>query len=348
MADVQFNDAQRSAVADRRLVLWFRHHQEKLWWLHSFYALMLGIGVLWVGRQNFTYLRVAVFHISFIWLSSLLLPRLLNARALPSNWAPRLKLVINFLNKNLYQQMLFFVLPIYYASATLGSRNIVFVVLVGLSALLSTLDIVYDRHLAVKRYFTATFFAFNLFALINIMLPILWSVSNTLATRISGVLAFIGFLTLGYPTVPALLRRIALVAGIGIIFFMVTEFGRPFIPPAPLRMASVEFGTAFDRQSLQMLAPVTELSAGNSVQLYGMTAIKAPLGLLERIRHHWYENRKTVCASSFHDVVGGRAAGFRLWTSCTFSALAPNTGVRLDLETEGGQLIGRAVLRARP
>jgi Family of unknown function (DUF5924) len=348
MGDSQLDDAQALPVSEGPLALWFRRHQERLWWLHSLYALMFGVGMMWLGGRNFTYLRIAVFHISFIWLSSLLLPKLLNRRTLSPHWAPRLQLVVNFLNKNLYQQMLFFVLPIYYASATLGSRNIVFVVLVGLSALLSTIDIVYDRHLAVKHYLTAAFFAFNLFALINVMLPILWSVSNTLTTRISGVLAFIGFLTLGYPAAPTAFRRITLALGAALICFIATEFGRPFIPPAPLRIATTEFGTAFEPESLQMLAPVTGLTPGNSIQLYAMTSIKAPLGLLEKIRHHWYENRKSLCASSFYDVIGGRAEGFRLWTSCTISAVAPDTNVRLDLETEGDQLIGRAMLRARP
>jgi len=308
---------------------------------------MLGAGMMWLGRQNFTYLRVAVFHISFIWLSSLLLPKLVTYRRLSLNWASRLRLVVNFLNKNLYQQMLFFVLPIYYASATPDSRNIVFVLLIGLSALLSTLDIVYDRHLAVKRYLTAGFFAFNLFALINVMLPILWSVSNTLTTRVSGVLAFIGFLTLGYPAAQSFIRRMTLVFGTGILFFALVELGRPFIPPAPLRIASVEFGTGFGRQSLQMLATMMELKPGRSIQLYGLTAIRAPLGLREKLRHRWYENGKTVFASSFYNMEGGRAEGFRLWTSCTFSEVRPNTNIRLDLETEGGQLIGRATLLAR-
>jgi len=43
--------------------------------------------------------------------------------------------------------------------------------------------------------------------------------------------------------------------------------------------------------------------------------------------------------------VGGREEGFRLWTSFSFKSIAPGTKLRLDLETEGGQLIGRAELR---
>lgn len=328
-----------------RLISWFHLHQEQLWWLHSLYALILGIGIMWLGKRNFSYLRLVVFHISFIWLSSLLLPKLLNHPRLPVPWAPRLRLLVNFLNKNLYQQMLFFVLPIYYASATLVSRNIAFVLLVGLSAALSTLDVIYDRHLSVKRGLTAVFFAFNVFALINVMLPILWSVSNTLATRVSAVLACLGFLSLYYPMSQSKIRRQALAFGTGILILGLAELGRPFIPPAPLRLASVEFGREFDKDSLRILSPLTEPQPNQPFRLYGVASIQAPLGLTERVRHRWYQNGKLIFASPFYNIVGGRAEGFRLWTSFSFNALASGTKLRLDLETEGGQLIGRAGLK---
>jgi hypothetical protein len=328
------------------LIGWCRRHQEKLWWLHSLYALILGIGVMWLGKRNFAYVRVAVFHISFIWLSSLLFPKLLNHPRLSPRWAPRLRLAVNFFNKNFYQQMLFFVLPIYYASTTFGSLNVVFVVLVGLSALLSTLDLIYDRHLSVRRGLAVAFFAFNLFALVNVMLPILWSVSNTLTTQIGGLLAFIGFLTLGYPASQSIIRRIALVFGIGFLIFGLVELGRPFIPPAPLRLARAEFGTDFERESLQVMSPLTALKSTTPLGLYALTAIKAPLGLREKLQHRWYENGKLVCASPFYNVEGGRQEGFRLWTNCVFTNVPRHAEVRLELETEGGQLVGRAKLKS--
>jgi len=41
----------------------------------------------------------------------------------------------------------------------------------GVSALLSTLDLVYDRHVASRRLLSAVFFAFNLFVTINVTCP---------------------------------------------------------------------------------------------------------------------------------------------------------------------------------
>jgi len=332
--------------SSRPLTGWLSRHQEKLWWLHSGYALLLGIGVMWLGRRNFAFLRVAVFHLGFIWLASFFLPKILAHPRLPPRWAPRLRLLVNFFTKNLYQQMLFFVLPIYYASATLGSRNIIFIFLVGVSATLSTLDLVYDRHLSARRGLTAAFFAFNLFALINVMLPVLWSVSNTTATRLGAVLAASGFLTLHPAPLPSRNGRLAFGALIAFLFIGAVEWGRPFIPPAPLRLAAAEFGVGFEKETLRVTAPVSRLDPGAAAQLYGLTAIRAPLGLKERVQQRWYKNGGLVCASPFYNVIGGRGEGFRLWTRCSLGAIRPDTTVRLDLETEGGQLIGRAALPA--
>lgn len=330
--------------SDHPLLRWFHLHKEKLWWLHSFYALILGIGIMWLGSKNFAYLRVTVFYISFIWLSSLFLPKLLSHPRLTQLWRRRIHLLINFFNQNLYQQLLFFVLPIYCASATLGSRNIGFVLLVGLSATLSTLDVVYDRHLSVKPSLTAVFFAFSLFGLINVVLPVLWSVSNLRALRISAVLAFLGFLTLYYRPLQWRSRGIALALLIALFLLGLVELGRSFIPPAPLRLASVQFGRDIQRESLEVESPLTRLDPARSLRVYGLTAIKAPLGLKEKVRHRWYENERLICDSPFYGMTGGRMQGFRLWTSCVLESIPPGAELRLDLETEGGQLIGRAAL----
>jgi hypothetical protein len=328
-----------------RFLQWLQVHKEKLWWLHSLYALAFGIGIMWLGTQKFAYLRITIFHLSFIWISSLFLPRVVKSPRLPARWAPKVRLLVNYFNKNFYQQMMFFVLPIYYASATLYSRNMIFVLFVGMSAFLSTLDVIYDRHLSVSRTLTAIFFAFNLFALINVMLPVLWSVSNTWTTRLSALISAMAFLTLFHPLSPSKRRRWVLGLLIAVAWLAAVERGRGFIPPAPLRLASAEFGTAFQQETLSLDSKLTEVAAGPSAHLYGLTAIKAPLGLEERVQHRWYQNGQLIWASPYYNVTGGREEGFRLWTACTFQKITPATELRLDVETEGGQLIGRAVLK---
>ena len=333
-------------VANSSLGTWFQRHKDKIWWLHSLYALVFGIGIMWLGARNYNFLRVTVFHVGFIWLTSLYLPKLLAHPWLPALWAPRLRWFINYFNKNFYQQVLFFVLPIYYASATLSSANSAFVLALGISAIVSTLDIVYDRHLSARQSLTAVFFAFNLFALINVMLPVLWSVSNLWATRLSAVLAGVAFATLYRPIFEP--RRLRIEFGLLTVVAMlaVAEYGRLFIPPAPLRLISAQFGSGFDREAMRAEPILRKLEVGRGVRVWGVTAIRAPLGLREQVQHRWFQNGKLIWASPFYDVTGGRERGFRLWTTCTFDNIAAGTELRLDVATEGGQLIGRANLRA--
>ena len=335
--------AEEVAAARSVFVLrgWLRDHENKLWWIHSAYALLLGIAVMWLGARNHSYLRITAFHIMFIWASSLCLPILVSHPRVSEQWAARLRLLINYFNKNFYQQVLFFILPIYYASATLPSPNIVFVLLLGLSAAISTLDIVYDRHLSVRRGLTASFFAFNLFALINVMLPVLWSISNVWTTRLAAVLAAVGFATLYDWSAASNWLRLGGGVAAAILLVMLVELGRFAIPPVPLRVVNAEFGGSVDRESMRLVPVWREMDPGGSRQVYALTAIKAPLGLKDGVRHRWYKNGKLLWRSPPFDVIGGREQGYRLWTSYDFPALELGAAVRVDVETEDGQLIGR-------
>jgi hypothetical protein len=347
MADSPGIDENRTGQSRSPLPSWFQRHKDKLWWLHSTYALLLGVGIMWLGARNYTYLRVAVFHVGFIWISSLYLPQLLIQPWLSEQWANRVRLLVNLFNRNLYQQVLFFVLPIYYASATGSSWNSIFVGLLAISALLSTLDVVYDRHLSTRRSLTAPFFAFNLFALFNVMLPVLWSIGNNWASRVSALLAALGFSTIFQPFSQVKRRQYAFALCSALLFGALVELARPFIPPAPLRLLAATFGSEYLAESKAVAPVLTVVEPGQARQLHVLTPIKAPLGLKETVQHRWYKNGKLVWASPFIEVTGGREQGFRLWTNYLFDVIEPGAEVRVDAVTEGGQLIGRATIKAR-
>ena len=346
MADSARIEAMPVAQAESPPSSWFQRHKDKLWWFHSAYALLLGVGIMWLGARNYNFLRVTVFHVGFIWLSSLYLPRLIDQTWLSARWAERLRLLVNFFNKNLYQQVLFFILPIYFGSATLSSVNVLFVVLLAISAVLSTLDVIYDRHLSVRRGLTALFFAFNLFALINVMLPVLWSIGNNWATRVSALLAALGFATILRPFAQLPRWRRAFAGSSVVLLVVLVELARPFIPPAPLQLVGGQFGGDYHAESKSVEPVLSEVEAGRSRRLHVITPIKAPLGLKEAVQHRWYKNGQLVWASPFIQVTGGREQGFRLWTNHLFDVIELGAVVRVDAVTEGGQLIGRARLNA--
>lgn len=320
-------------------------HRDKLWWLHSSYSLLLGIGVMWLGTKNFAYLRLAVFHIAFIWLSSLALPLLGRLSRIPDHWHRRLRLLINYFQRNFYQQLLFFILPIYYLSATWGAGNMLFVLLLAVSALLATMDIIYDRYLSVNWRLLAVFFAFNLFACINVMLPVVWNFKNSFALRLSALLALAGFISFSVTLRGVKNRdRLRLILAAALLLAVVSEIGRPLIPPAPLRLLESGFGLGVDPLSKRLRECLSELPTGGPSKIYALTAIIAPLGLKDRVGHRWYLDGELVYASPFIKLSGGRKNGFRIWTFRTLRNIGSSSLLRVDVRTEAGQLIGRCRL----
>ncbi len=318
-------------------------YERVLWTLHSLWALGLGVLVMWLGARNYAWLRVTLFYIAFLWVTSLFVPSLVDAPNAPARWRGRVRLVITYFHKNFYQQLLFFLLPVYYASATIGSANVLFLFFLAASAVLSTLDIFYDRHLSVRRGLLAVFFAFNLFACINVLLPAVWSVSHRIALPLSAALAVLAFATIRYRLRDLASFPIRLHVGIaGIAMVLIVAFGRPLIPPAPLKVLRTDFGAGIDRASLHVVDRMTAVPEDWSGRLYAVTAIYAPTGLRDRLGHRWYQDGRLVYASGSYGLTGGRAEGFRLWTSGPIGSLRPGSRVRLDVVTETGQLVGRA------
>lgn len=331
----------------RPLSRFLQHHETLLWGLHSAYALAFGVAFMWLGARDYLYLRLAVLHITFIWVASLIVPALVDTGS-SSVWRTRVRMLLNYISKNFYQQLLFFLLPIYYASATWGAGNMMFVVFLGLSAVLSTLDVFYDRHLSVRRGLAALFFAFNLFACVNVMLPVVWSIGNAVAMRLSAAAALAALLTIGYRGSD--LRQIRMLASIAastLLLYTVVTWGAWLIPPAPLRTLQIDVGAAFDEQSLSVASPLGVIRPGAADTLYAVSAIRAPLGLEDRVRHEWYHDGTLEYASPLYRVQGGRTEGFRLWTHHALGNRPLQSTLRLDVRTEAGQLIGRTEIPVR-
>jgi hypothetical protein len=315
--------------------------------MHSAYALAFGVGFMWLGARHYAFLRVAGFHIAFIWSTSLLLARAGDWWLSPPGWWGYARLAINYVNKNFYQQILFFILPIYYASATGWSRNMVFVALLSTSAVVSTLDLFYDRYLTTRPALSASFFSFNLFACVNVALPVLWSVSNAAALRVAAVGAVVGFVTIARRPSQLADRATWVRTALGAIaVLLVVEVGKPWVPPAPLRLGRTDFGTSVDADRIVITSRVDALPPDRNGRIYAVTALRAPLGLKDTVELRWFGDGRRLWASAPHEIVGGRAAGFLLWSSTRITTTFPSRSLRLDVVTEAGQLIGRAVLIA--
>jgi hypothetical protein len=67
--------------------------------------------------------------------------------------------------------------------------------------------------------------------------------------------------------------------------------------------------------------------------------------LQDRVRHRWTVGGDPARDTPYYTVAGGRESGFRLWTAIPLQNAQRGATIQVDVETEGGQLIGRARTR---
>jgi len=141
-------------------------HELLLWCLHSLWALALGVVVMWAGARNYALIRYTILYIAFLWVASLFVPDLVDPPGQQTRWRGRLRLVINYFSRtsisNCCSSCCRSITPARRDGRSTCFRGLPW----GLRAA-STFDVVYDRHLSVRRGLVAVFFAFNLFACIT-------------------------------------------------------------------------------------------------------------------------------------------------------------------------------------
>ncbi len=323
-------------------------HQGVFWTLHSLWALGWGIAFALIGKDRPQLLRFGLVSVGAVWVSSLALPALLAGSWIPEDRKGAARRLVLWGQKWLLQGLAFFLLPLYHRSATYPSRQILFMVLLVAAALAATIDVVYDEVVTRRKPLLGAFLAFVAFAAVNITLPMVWQVGGLWNLAASGVLATAVFVSFVVERNPGrMLRSVARTALVALFFLVLVTLGRPAVPPAPLRLASVRFGTSLAGNGRDVALALDSLPPGVPARLVAVAAIQAPAGLQEGVRHVWSIDGQVLFESRLIEITGGRGRGFRSRSGASLPALRPGQRVRLDVETAHGQLIGRAELGVR-
>jgi hypothetical protein len=237
--------------------------------------------------------------------------------------------------QSLIQTCLFFCVP-FYARAASTPAHFGFVAALVLACLVTSWE---PWCVAVlKRAPSAALLqAIAAFAALDCVLP-LCGLSNRISLFVAA-----GVAALGVPIAvggSAARRILAGLIGAGALGAGLLYGGARAIPPAPLRFVSGAIGTKIvDRE---LVDPADELAAAPE-QLVCATAIAAPRGLRDKLRHVWRQDG-VVRSTLTLDIRGGREKGFRAWSY----RRAPTPGRwTCTVETESGQTLGRAVIRIR-
>jgi hypothetical protein len=319
-------------------------------WPISIASLALGLAVLFVFRRGLPHVGWIVGYLLLLWLLFVLITEL---RAPLTERGRGLVLsAADYTIQTLYHNLLLFVLPAYYAAATLDSPNVVFPALVAAGALVTALDPVYRRVVSPRPWLSHALLGFSVFAALNVALPLV-GVQPILALEASAVMAALalapafrreGFL--GW------LRAHALALAAASLALVLVWFARGLVPPAPLFLAR-----AVAARGVAELEPVEPLEGGVVAaatvlewgELAAYTAVYAPAGVRQPIAHVWWRDRQRLARVALPTpVLGGRRQGFRTYSRFT-DLKPPATGrYQVDVVTASGQLIGRLRFTVTP
>ncbi len=333
-----------------------RKHGKRLWWLHSVYALGLGAAVVAFAQKGLEHARWLAVSLSLTWLIVVLFFRVFGSGARQENVDfahARVRFrfyAMTYALKNMYQGMLFFLLPFYWKSTTLGDPNSWFVGLLAACALLSTIDIVFDRVLMKWRVLASLFHGFTLFGCLNLVIPALFPDTPTRASLLFAAgITVVFFWTLHVPA--RLLRKkwvlalfvASLAAGIGGVYV-----ARRGIPPVPMHVPYAAVGTQMLKDG-RLSMEVTKLHASVIHELICVTDVVVPGGHGDKLHHVWRKDGAEVerWGEETTRVPGTPSGIVRLKSTLQKrdlpAALAGAWSV--DVETEDGQLAGRATFR---
>lgn len=250
--------------------------------------------------------------------------------------------LVRYVTQMIHQESLFFTLPFFLVTTAWNSGQAVFTGTLACAALVAIIDPIYYRLLAPRRWLYLAYHTLALFAALLVALPLILHVptaeSYELALGVAVVLSFpslVASLSLG-----TWWRRLLLVA-LMVMLGAAGWFTRLWVPPATLWLTRVAVTQAVDMAHLAPGASLNELSANQlrARGLYAYTAIKAPLGLNERIEHVWLHDGVEVDRIAL-DIKGGREAGYRAWTHKQNFPANPAGHWQVKVLTEAGQMIG--------
>lgn len=319
-------------------------------WPISIVSLALGLAALFVFRRGLPHVAWIVGYLLLLWLLFVLITEL---RAPLLERGQRFVLsAADYTIQTLYHNLLLFVLPAYYAAATLDSPNVVFPMAVAAGALVTTIDPWYRRLVHPRPWLSHVLLGFSIFAALNVALPLVGA-QPIVALEGSAVLAALAL-------APAFrregrsgwIRAHALAVAAAMVGLVLVWGARILVPPAPLFLArAVVARSVVDMEPVEpavsgVLPAATVLEWG---ELAAYTAVYAPAGVRQPIGHVWWRDRAMLANVALPTpVMGGRMRGFRTYSLYT-DLEAPVAGrYRVDVVTASGQLIGRLRFTVTP
>lgn len=320
----------------------------KLWWLHSTFALSFGVGVMVFARAGLAHADEVMIALLASWLLLFIALRFItgpsNRRESESLARRGIRVATNYIIKQFYQQMFFFLVPIYASSATwsLVSRNWWLPPILLACAVLSTMDLVFDHFVMERRWLASLIYGIAMFCLLNVLLPLVTECDHFAALIVAAAATptCVALLSFSVRTVLSPHGAILTLLMTGGLLAAVWTF-RAAIPPAPLSMPEIAIGHGTFGSYECLPSSAHQIRADQLDGLRCGSLVREPGGLREPIWHVWFHAGAEVARVSPDRV---RCDGDALVYRSAFppDKLPPTPEGKWTCETvtQGGQLVG--------
>ena len=313
--------------------------------------------VIWLARERYGFVPWVVLFLALTWLSTLYFgrrtstaPRGGSGPGAASEVPGAAEEATSYVTRTMYQETLFFLLPFYAYSTVFGEPSMAFVGLLGVLAVLSCIDLLFDRWLRSSLVVRLAFFALVTFAAVNLLIPVLLPVDPTVGTRVAAGVAVLAALPLALQGVRPSRKGRALLGGAAAAFLVVTLAFPELVPPVPLRLQSATFGPGIERETLVVAdtlrggAPAEALPDG----LFVLFEVFAPTVVPTEVSLRW-ERDGVVLREGRQIEITAHELGFRVW-----DAWRPQGDVivpgryRVVMETGSHRVFGDATFLVEP
>jgi hypothetical protein len=325
----------------------------KAWWFHSFFALSFGVGVMLFARAGLAHadkVMIALFAswtLMFVALRFIVGPA--NRREQETFARRGVRVATNYIIKQFYQQMFFFLTPLYASSATwsLSSWNWWLAPILLVCGVVSTMDLVFDNFIMERRLLASAMYGFAMFGVLNVMLPLVGEVDHLTSLIVAAAATPASVALLSFRVKQVLSPQ-------GVLITLLTTalmlggvwFGRRLIPPAPLAMPEVAIGHGGEGQWECMPGSVHRIRKNQLDKLRCGSLLREPGGLKEDVVHVWMFRGKEiqrVTPERIEKMCDGDGEGgvvFRSYFPRPAMPEDPTGTWACVTETVGGQLVG--------
>ena len=302
------------------------------------FSLALGIAAVAYVRRGLGFAPVAVGVLMLAWIGAAALRRLAPAGvsvASVPRWHRLALPAAGSVVVSLWQNVLFYLLPLWWASAVANSWNVAFPAVLAAMALLSCFEHRWRTWVMDQPIVHAAWSAIVLFATLvptGAVIGAPLRISLALSAGIASLVAAVAVV----PRVrPSRVGRGLTVLAVTAAAAALVPWAASVLPPVPLvRMAS---GAGTDVHERTLVGAAEAFPAGTD-RVYVWFAVAVPAGYRQAVRFEWYRDGESAGRVLETLVVGGRREGFRTWSS----RATPASGRwRVDLRTDSSQLIAR-------